>query len=58
MAAGDVLRDQVFYMHRCGINVFAMREDQDMDDALKAFSDFQDGYQVSVDKPVPLFRRR
>ena len=45
-------------MHRCGINVFAMREDQDLDDALKAFADFQDGYQVSVDKPVPLFRRR
>ncbi|WP_339869715.1 DUF934 domain-containing protein [Pseudohongiella nitratireducens] len=58
LAAGDVLRDQVFYMHRCGINVFAMREDQDLDDALKAFADFQDGYQVSVDKPVPLFRRR
>lgn len=58
MAAGDVLRDQVFYMHRCGINVFAMRDDQDMEDALTAFADFQDGYQVSVDKPVPLFRRR
>lgn len=58
LAAGDVLRDQVFYMHRCGINVFAMREDQDMDIALQAFSDFKDGYQASVDKPVPLFRRR
>lgn len=58
LAAGDVLRDQVFYMHRCGINVFAMREDQDFDVALAAFGDFKDGYQASVDKPVPLFRRR
>jgi uncharacterized protein (DUF934 family) len=58
LASGDVLRDQVFYMHRCGINVFAMREDQDLDVALQAFGDFKDGYQASVDKPVPLFRRR
>lgn len=57
-AIGDVLRDQLFYMARCGFDAFALREDQNIDAALEAFDDFQDGYQVSVDKPEPLFRRR
>jgi len=57
-AIGDVLRDQLFYMARCGFNAFALREGQDVDAALGAFNDFSDTYQVSVDRPVPLFRRR
>tara|TARA_R100001377_G_scaffold72339_1_gene48127 strand:+ start:3108 stop:3620 length:513 start_codon:yes stop_codon:yes gene_type:complete len=57
-AIGDVLRDQLFYMARCGFDAFALREDQNIDTALAAFDDFRDGYQVSVDKPEPLFRRR
>lgn len=57
-AIGDVLRDQLFYMSRCGFDAFLMREDQNLEEALSAFDDFTDGYQVSVDKPIPLFRRR
>jgi len=57
-AIGDVLRDQLFYMSRCGFDTFALREDQDVDLALNAFDDFQESYQVSVRKPQPLFRRR
>ena len=57
-AIGDVLRDQLFYMSRCGFDAFSMRPDQNLDTALSAFRDFTDGYQASVDKPVPLFRRR
>lgn len=57
-AIGDVLRDQLFYMARCGFDAFALREDQDLDTAMAAFEDFHEGYQVSVDKPEPLFRRR
>jgi uncharacterized protein (DUF934 family) len=57
-AVGDVLRDQLFYMARCGFNAFALRDDQDPETALTALADFRDGYQVSVDRPVPLFRRR
>jgi uncharacterized protein (DUF934 family) len=57
-AIGDVLRDQLFYMARCGFDAFQMREDQDLDKALEAFSDFSEGYQSSADKPLPLFRRR
>lgn len=57
-AIGDVLRDQLFYMARCGFDAFLLRDDQNVETALGAFDDFQDGYQVSVDKPLPLFRRR
>ncbi len=57
-AVGDVLRDQLFYMARCGFNAFALRDDQDPEVALTALNDFQDSYQASVDRPVPLFRRR
>lgn len=57
-AVGDVLRDQLFYMARCGFDAFDMRADQNLEAALKAFGDFTDGYQASVDRPVPLFRRR
>ena len=57
-AIGDVLRDQIFYMHRCGFNAFEVRADKSVEDALNAFKDFSDGYQTSVDQPVPYFRRR
>ncbi|WP_339858155.1 DUF934 domain-containing protein [Pseudohongiella acticola] len=57
-AIGDVLRDQLFYMARCGFNAFALRDDQNADAALGALTDFRDAYQASVDRPEPLFRRR
>lgn len=56
-AIGDVLRDQLFYMRRCGFNAYAMRNDQDLASSLAAFNDFRDAYQASVDQPLPLFRR-
>lgn len=57
-AIGDVLRDQIYYMHRCGFNAFDVRADKSIEDALDAFSDFSDSYQTSVDQPIPYFRRR
>ncbi|MDX1490064.1 MAG: DUF934 domain-containing protein [Pseudohongiellaceae bacterium] len=57
-AIGDVLRDQLFYMRRCGFNAFHMREDQDLEASLAVFDTFSDAYQSSVDQPIPLFRRR
>jgi len=57
-AIGDVLRDQLYYLSRCGFDAFALRPDQDAEQALCAFSDFSEAYQVSVDQPYPLFRRR
>ena len=57
-AIGDVQRDQVFYLMRCGFDALCLREGEDVDSALAAFNDFSDSYQSAVDRPVPLFRRR
>lgn len=56
-AIGDVLRDQLFQMARCGFDAFATRQDRNIHDALKGLSVFSETYQASVDNPVPLFRR-
>jgi len=57
-AIGDVLRDQLFYLVRCGINALEIRADRDIDDALNAFNDFTVKYQPACDEPEPLYRRR
>ena len=57
-AIGDVLHDQLFYMKRCGIDAFAVREDKDIEAALAGLKVFSDAYQAAVDQPQPLFRRR
>ena len=57
-AIGDVLFDQLFFMMRCGFNAMAMREDQDLDLAVKGFETFSSSYQVDVNATRPLFRRR
>jgi len=57
-AVGDVLRDQLLFLARCGFDAFALRDDQDAEAALAAFDDFTEAYQGGVDQPVPLFRRR
>lgn len=57
-AIGDVQRDQLFYLARCGFDAFALRESGDMQSALSAFGDFSEAYQASVERTQPLFRRR
>ncbi|MNH45681.1 hypothetical protein D3C79_1081910 [compost metagenome] len=57
-AIGDVLRDQLFALRRCGFDAFALRADKDPYDALKAFEEFSEVYQASSDQSLPLFRRR
>lgn len=57
-AIGDIQRDQLYYLTRCGFNAFVLRSDQDVDSALTAFQDFSNPYQAAVDPSVPLFRRR
>ncbi|EZQ17101.1 DUF934 domain-containing protein [Pseudomonas sp. G11-1] len=57
-AIGDVLRDQLFFMHRCGFDAYALREDHDPHAALASLNDFSEVYQAATDQPLPLFRRR
>lgn len=57
-AIGDVLRDQLFYMRRCGFTSFELQDAVKLEDARAAFADFRDNYQSTVEEPLPLFRRR
>lgn len=57
-AVGDVLRDQLLFMQRCGFDAFELREDQDAGEALAAFGEISEQYQASYEEPQPLFRRR
>jgi uncharacterized protein (DUF934 family) len=57
-AIGDVLRDQLYYLRQCGFNAFAVRADRDVQEALKGLADFSDNYQATVERLLPLFRRR
>jgi uncharacterized protein (DUF934 family) len=57
-AIGDVQRDQLFDLTRCGFDAFDLRAGENIDVALEAFSDFSEAYQASVERPLPLFRRR
>lgn len=47
-AIGDVLRDQLFYMHRCGFDAFAIRADKDPYEALEGLKDFSVTYQLPL----------
>jgi uncharacterized protein (DUF934 family) len=57
-AVGDVLRDQINFMARCGIDSFVMRADQDLQASLSAFEDFSVKYQSAADKDEPIYRYR
>lgn len=56
-AIGDVLRDQLFYLSRVGFNAFAVREDRNLEDALKGLKDFSVTYQGDTQDPRPIYRR-
>lgn len=56
-AIGDVLRDQLFYMKRCGFDAYLMRPDRSTDEALASLRDFTEPYQGAVDNPLPVWRR-
>lgn len=56
-AVGDVLRDQLFFMQRCGVNAFELRSDRSLEDALDALHEFSVTYQPAADEPLPLYRR-
>ncbi len=57
-ACGDVLRDQMFYMQRCGFNSFEPRDDRCIEDALNGLSDFSVTYQADAVEKRPIYHRR
>jgi uncharacterized protein (DUF934 family) len=57
-AVGQVARDHLYYMEKCGFDAFLLREGEDVGEALAAFGDFSESYQATAAQPLPLFRRR
>lgn len=56
-AFGDVLRDQLFFLKRCGFNSYLIRADRSAEDALASLKDFSQPYQGAVDEQLPVWRR-
>lgn len=56
-AVGDVLRDQLFFLKRCGFDSFLIRADRSAEEALASLKDFSQPYQGAVDITQPVWRR-
>jgi uncharacterized protein (DUF934 family) len=56
-AFGDVLRDQLFFLKRCGYDSYLIRADRSAEDALPSLKDFTQPYQGAVDDALPVWRR-
>ena len=57
-ADGEVLRDQLLFMRRCGFDAWAVGERALFEDWLQAFREFDVFYQPAADRQVPALRRR
>jgi uncharacterized protein (DUF934 family) len=57
-AIGDVVRDTLLYLERCGFDAFSLRPGKDPADAVKAFDEFTLFYQSAADGAEPMFLMR
>ncbi|MGR6873867.1 DUF934 domain-containing protein [Pseudomonas sp. HK3] len=57
-AIGDVLLDQLYFMKRCGIDTYLLKDGLEAEKALQFFATFSDPYQLAYDVKTPLFRRK
>lgn len=57
-ATGDVLRDQLYYMKRVGINAFEIRSDRSIENALEALEDYSVHYQTATDHSSTIWQNR
>ena len=48
-AVGDVLRDQLFFMHRCGFDAFEVKDESMLQDWLEAVREISVVYQLATD---------
>jgi uncharacterized protein (DUF934 family) len=56
-AFGDLIRDSLLLLERCGFDTFELREGEDPARALAAFTELPATYQASATDPLPAFRR-
>jgi uncharacterized protein (DUF934 family) len=59
-AVGDVRRDQVFYLERCGFTSFGIPAGRDAQELLRSLDDFSVVYQAAADQrePISMLRSR
>ncbi|WP_306251504.1 DUF934 domain-containing protein [Parvularcula sp. IMCC14364] len=57
-ATGDIVRDQILYMLRCGFTSFDVPTETDVDGLNAALSEFSDFYQSAADAAQPIWMRR
>lgn len=57
-AVGDVVRDLVFWLGRCGFDAIAPRPDQDLGQCRSALDEIRVVYQAAADAQTPAWTRR
>jgi uncharacterized protein (DUF934 family) len=57
-AIGEVIQDQLFFLHRCGFDAYDLRPETHLETAVKSLQDFTVRYQPAIDTAKPLFRQR
>jgi uncharacterized protein (DUF934 family) len=57
-AVGDVIRDLVFWLGRCGFDTIVPRADQDLEACRLALGELQVSYQAAADGRTPVWVRR
>lgn len=57
-ALGDVIRDLVFWLGRCGFDSIVPRKDQKLEDCRAALTEFTVAYQAAADQHTPIWVRR
>jgi uncharacterized protein (DUF934 family) len=57
-AVGDVSRDRLAFMERCGFSAYELRPGNDLQDALKAFGEISVVYQPGAGEQPPIASRR
>lgn len=56
-AIGDVTRDRLAFLTRCGFDAFQIPDDRYSDDILSALEEISVNYQGSADEPRPIYHR-
>lgn len=57
-ALGDVIRDLVFWLGRCGFDSIVPRKDQSLEGCLEALDEIKVAYQAAADAHTPVWVRR
>ena len=55
-AIGDIHRDQLFFLSRCGFDSFSLVNTKTQETAIESLSDFSVAYQNAVDTQTPVIR--